>query len=72
MGFMNKQHRVYTKAAFKQGRVLGYSRNGNIEWITIFATVCADGTALPPAIIFSGQSGYLPDTWVEGVKIAQY
>ena len=29
------------------------------------ACVCADGTALPPALIYQGSSGDLQDTWVE-------
>jgi hypothetical protein len=51
--------------------VIGFSQDGNREWITILATICADGTAIPPAIIFAG-SGSLQSTWVEDVELGQH
>jgi hypothetical protein len=32
-----------------------------LEWITLLATVCADGTALPPGFIYAGASWPLYD-----------
>jgi hypothetical protein len=72
LGIMKKHHRVYTKSAFKQKKILGYSQDGNREWITIIGTICADGTAIPPCIIFAGKTEYLQTTWVEDVKIGQH
>ena len=54
LGTMAKQHRVFTKEAVTSKRVLGFAQDGNREWITILATICADGTWIPPAIIFAG------------------
>jgi hypothetical protein len=31
----------------------------------LLATICADGTRLPPALIYKGKSHDLMDTWVE-------
>jgi hypothetical protein len=58
LGTMTKQYRIFTKAAVQKKRVLGHSQDGNREWITILATICADGTWCPPAVIFAGKSGY--------------
>lgn len=40
-----------------RGRKVQYQqRDGNRENITVMVTICADGTALPPAVIFKGES----------------
>jgi hypothetical protein len=44
LGTMTKQHRIFTKEAVKGGRIKGFSHDGNREWITILATICADGS----------------------------
>jgi hypothetical protein len=57
LGVMNKQRRIFSKDAFEQGRVIGATHDGNREWITVLATVCADGTWIPPALIYASQAG---------------
>ncbi len=37
--------------------------DGNCENVTVMCTVCADGTALPPVIIFKGQ--YFLEKWCQ-------
>jgi hypothetical protein len=69
---MNKQHRIYTKSAFKAKRILGHTQDGNREWITILGTICADGTAIPPAIIYGAKTEYLQSSWVEDVEVGQH
>lgn len=41
---MNKQRRIFSKDSFNKGRILGATQDGNREWITVLATICADGT----------------------------
>ncbi len=39
------------------GKKIQYQqRDGNRETITVMVTICADGTAIPPAVIFKGKS----------------
>ncbi|KAF2837490.1 DDE-domain-containing protein [Patellaria atrata CBS 101060] len=59
IGMLKKSRRIYSKAAFESGRVKGIAQDGNREWITVLATICADGTAIPPGIIYP--SGYGPE-----------
>ncbi len=41
----------------KVGKKIQYQqRDGNRETITVMVTICADGTAIPPAVIFKGKS----------------
>ena len=42
IGFLKKVKRVFSKDAFTKGRVQNVSQDGNREWITILATICAD------------------------------
>jgi hypothetical protein len=72
LGTMSKKHRIFNRQAVKKKQTLGATQPGNREWITIIATICADLTWLPPAIIFAGKTGYLQSTWVEEVVIERH
>ena len=37
--------------------------DGSREWVTLVACICADGTAVAPALIFKGQSGSVNANW---------
>jgi hypothetical protein len=68
IGFGIRMRRIYSKSAIQKGALAGAYQDGNREWVTILAAVCADGTALPPVVIFAGQEGQLQDSWVQDVK----
>jgi len=57
---LNKGKRIYTKSEAVRGKLLGASQDGNREWITIIASVYADGTSLPPGLNNTGSSSHLP------------
>jgi DDE superfamily endonuclease len=57
-----------TKEAYKQGRIRYVSQDGNREFISLLACACADGTTLPPALIYQGSSGDLQNTWMEDLQ----
>jgi hypothetical protein len=40
------------------------------EWITLLACVCADGSALPPSLIY--QSINIQSSWVEDIKAGKH
>ncbi len=46
-------------------KTLGSCQDGSREFLSLLATICADGTALPPALIYQGESYDLQDTWLE-------
>jgi hypothetical protein len=64
VGHLQKVQRIFPKALMKQQKFLGAGQDGYGEWITLVATVCADGTSLPPALIYKAVSGDLQDTWL--------
>ena len=57
--------RIMTLEAFLSGRITQASQDGSREFITLLACINALGVALPPALIYQGDSGTLQDTWVE-------
>jgi hypothetical protein len=65
IGQLQKSHRVFTKDTYKSNKLVVIGQDGNREWITVLATICADGTALSPTLIYKAISGNIQDTWLE-------
>ena len=49
--------------------MLGAGQDGSREWIIILATICIDGTYLPPSLIYQAISGNLQDTWLDEIRL---
>ena len=58
-----RSKRVFSKASLAQKERTAAVQDGNSEWVTILACVCASGEALPPALIYQGTSG-IQLSWV--------
>lgn len=56
MGFLisvlSKMKRVFSKAAFEEGKLRHIIQDGDREWITAIACICADGSSLTAALIY--------------------
>ena len=65
IGKLQKAQRIFNIQAWKDGKLLGAGQDGSREWIILIASICIDGTAIPPAIIYASQSGNLQNSWVE-------
>lgn len=72
IGHLTKSKRVFTKSLQESGRLVGAAQDGSREWITIIATICADGSTLSPGLIYKGSSGNLRDTWLEGYEPSEH
>jgi len=59
------RRRIMTKEAYKTGRIRFATQDGNREFISLLACICADGTTVPLALIYQGVSGDLQDTWID-------
>lgn len=60
--------RIMTLEALESGRITHASQDGSREFVSLLACIGADGVALPPALIYRGDSGTLQDTWIEDWK----
>ena len=72
IGAVGRQKRIFSKRLFKKKQFKQMLQDGNREWISLLACVCADGTALPPALIYAADSKNIQDTWVEDVKVGEH
>ena len=65
LGRTTKSKRVFSKSLKASGELLGAGQDGSREWITVVATICGDGTALPPLLIYDSTSASIQDSWVQ-------
>jgi hypothetical protein len=65
IGYLQKVRRIFPKALMEKQKLLGTGQDGSREWITLLATICADGSSLPPALIYKAVSGDLQDSWLK-------
>jgi hypothetical protein len=47
-------------------------QDGSREWITTIACICADGTAIPPVLLFASKNSTLQSTWVKDIKATKH
>jgi hypothetical protein len=67
IGVTSSQKCVFSKQLWEQKKVTAGIQDGNREWITILATVCADGSWLDPGVIFEGK-GALRNAWLQALE----
>jgi hypothetical protein len=72
IGAVGRQKRIFSKRLFNKKQFKQMLQDGNLEWISLLACVCADGAALPPALIYAADSKNMQDTWVENVKVWEH
>jgi hypothetical protein len=65
IGLSRSTKRIASVKSLKSKRTLGASQDGSREFITLIATICADGSHVTPALIYQGASHDLQDTWLE-------
>ena len=57
--------RIVPRKHLESRKTLGKTQNGSHEFISLLAAICADGTALAPALIYQRDTYDLQDTWLE-------
>ena len=68
IGIIQKTKRIFTRSWQEQGKLKGAAQDGSRTWITFVAAICADGTSLPPSLIYPSASGDIQDVWLEDYK----
>jgi hypothetical protein len=56
--------------ALDSGRIQYASQDGSREFISLLAYINAIDIAIPPALIYQGESNTLQDSWVEDWSIS--
>jgi hypothetical protein len=62
LGILTRSKRVFSRRLYEEGKIKAHIQDGNREWITLLACICADGSALAPALIYQSASGSIQDT----------
>jgi hypothetical protein len=68
VGVAKRGKRVFSKASLGPKAAV---QDGNREWITLLACVCASGESLPPALVYQGTSG-IQSGWVDAVEVGKH
>ena len=67
IGVVGRDKRIFSRADFKRKKGRQSLQDGDREWVTILATICADGDALPPSVIYASKAHCLRSNWVEDI-----
>ncbi|EED14978.1 conserved hypothetical protein [Talaromyces stipitatus ATCC 10500] len=65
LGMMIKEKRIFSRYKYELGGFKQFLQDGNREWITTIACICADGKAISPSLIYSAKSGNIQDSWLQ-------
>ena len=65
IGVLSKGKRIFFRRRYEQDGMKQRLQDGNREWITTIACICADRTALPPGLIYQAVSSNLQDSWFQ-------
>lgn len=64
IGVLGRSNRIFSRRAWEKGEVRQSNQDGNREWVSLLACICADGTALPPGVIFASKNSTIQARWV--------
>ena len=62
IGQIGRSKRIFSRQAWEQGRCRAPIQDGSREWITVMACICADGTALDPALIYQSDASLVQES----------
>ena len=72
IGVLGRSKRVFDKEKWYSKEVKAALQDGSREWITLLACVCADGSALPPGLIYEAAAGAIQSDWVEDIDAEKH
>jgi hypothetical protein len=72
IGILGRSKRVFSKRQWEKKEVKAALQDGSREWITVLASVCADGTAIPPGLIYASANSSLQKTWVANINTLEH
>jgi len=67
IGVVGRSKRIFSKRKWEKKEVRASLQDGNREWITLLACICADGSTLPPGLIYQAAGKAVQSSWVESI-----
>ncbi len=56
-----------THEGLKSREIIGSSQDGNGEWVSLLAAICAVAAIVPPTLIYKRELGDLRNTWTDDI-----
>jgi hypothetical protein len=72
IGVLGRTKRIFSRRQYEKKEVRQARQDGSREWVSLLAAVCADGTALPPGIIFASKNSTIQSHWVAVIKAGKH
>ena len=72
IGVLGRSKRIFSRRQYKKKEVRQARQDGSREWVSLLAAICADGTALPPGIIFASRNSTIQSHWVADIKAGKH
>ena len=72
IGITSRSKRVFSRRMWEKKEIRASLQDGSREWITLLACVCADGSTLPPSLIYQSAAGSIQSSWVIDVKPGEH
>jgi len=68
LGITTRSKRIFSRQEYERKAVRQAIQDGSREWISLLACICADGSALDPALIYEAGLEGLLSGWVEDIN----
>jgi hypothetical protein len=65
LGILTRSKRIFSRRLYEEGKIKAHIQDGNREWITVLAYICADGSHIEPSLIYQSASGSIQDSWLQ-------
>ena len=72
IGMISRSKRIFDRPLWDSHTVRQVIQDGNRDWVSLIACICADGTCLDPALIYTSTVNNLRDTWLEDFYADQH
>ena len=56
IGVLGRSKRIFSRHLYEKKQVRQACQDSSREWVSLLAAICADGTTLPPSIIFASKN----------------
>ena len=67
IGVTGRSKRIFDKVLYGKKQFKQSLQDGNREWVTLMACICANGIALPPGIVYAAARRAVQASWVGAI-----
>ena len=72
IGIIGRSKRIFSRRMWEKKEVRASLQDGNRAWITVLACICADGSALPPSLIYEAANKGIQSAWVDDIRAGEH